>query len=144
MQQLIHYLNSQILQSRQGYLIIHRCNIVYVTTSMVGRGQELFVDKTYVQDLTNTQKQWLARRAKPIILQKGILYRMGQNNKSTCVTIDEAQRCYRSFMKDSVEDILQQTLLPRRFLMQGIGNPSYFMMFFNYASPVMHVKELKV
>ncbi len=47
-------------------------------------------------------------------------------------------------MKDLVEDILQQTSLPRRFLMQDIGAPSYFMMLLNYANLVMHVKELEV
>jgi hypothetical protein len=34
-----------------------------------------------------------------------------------CVTIDEAHKILRDFMKDLVEDILQQTLLPRRLLM---------------------------
>jgi hypothetical protein len=54
------------------------------------------------------------------------------------------RRYYKSFMKDLVEDILQQTSLPRRFLMQDIGAPSYFMMLLNYANLVMHVKELEV
>jgi hypothetical protein len=47
-------------------------------------------------------------------------------------------------MKDVVENILQQTSLPIRFLMQDIGGPSYFMMFLNYANLMMHVKELGV
>jgi hypothetical protein len=47
-------------------------------------------------------------------------------------------------MKDLVEAILLQTSLPRRFLMQDIGGPSYFMMFLKFANLVMHVKELKV
>jgi hypothetical protein len=48
-------------------------------------------------------------------------------------------------MKDLMEDILQQTLLLRRFLMQDIGtNPHYFTMLLNLANLVMHVKELEV
>ncbi len=47
-------------------------------------------------------------------------------------------------MKDLVEDILQQTSLPKIFLMQDIGGPSYFMMFLNSIDPMMHVKELEV
>jgi hypothetical protein len=47
-------------------------------------------------------------------------------------------------MKDLVEDILQQTLLPRRFLMQDINGPHYFTMLLNFANPMMHVKELEV
>jgi hypothetical protein len=47
-------------------------------------------------------------------------------------------------MKDLVEAILQQTSLPRRFLMQDIGGPSYFMMLLNFKNLVMHAKELEV
>ncbi len=53
-------------------------------------------------------------------------------------------RYYKSFMKDLVEDILQQTSLPKIFLMQDIGGPSYFMMLLNSIDPMMHVKELEV
>jgi hypothetical protein len=41
--------------------------------------------------LTNIHKQWLVRRAKTFTLQKGILYRMGQDNRfRRYVTINEA------------------------------------------------------
>jgi hypothetical protein len=39
------------------------------------------------------------------------------------------RRYYMNFMKDLVEVILQQTPLPKIFLMQDIGGPSYFMIF---------------
>jgi hypothetical protein len=54
------------------------------------------------------------------------------------------RRYYKSFMKDVVEDILQHTSLPIKFLMQDINGPSYFMMLLNYVNPMMHVKELEV
>jgi hypothetical protein len=54
------------------------------------------------------------------------------------------RRYYKSLMKDLVEDILQQTSLPKRLLMQDIGAPSYFMMLLNFIDPMMHVKELEV
>jgi hypothetical protein len=41
-------------------------------------------------------------------------------------------------MKDLVEAILHQTSLPKRFFMQDIGGPSYFMMFFNSSNLMMH------
>jgi phenolic acid decarboxylase len=41
--------------------------------------------------LTNIHKQWLVRRGKTFTLQKGILYRMGQDNRFRhYATIDEA------------------------------------------------------
>jgi hypothetical protein len=54
------------------------------------------------------------------------------------------RKYYVSFMKDLVEDILQQTSLPKRLLMQAIGGPSYFMMLLNSIDPMMHVKKLEV
>jgi hypothetical protein len=50
---------------------------------------------------------------------------------------------YKNFMQDVVEDILQQTSLPIRFLMQDIGGPSYFMMLLNYVDLIMHVEKLE-
>ncbi len=48
-----------------------------------------------------------------------------------------------SFMKDLVEDILQQTSLAKRFLMKAIGGPSYFMMLLNSIDPMMQAKKLE-
>jgi len=70
---------------------------------------------------------------------------MGQNNRFRhFVTTYECNKYYKSFMKDVVEDILQQTSMPIRFLMQDIGGPSHFMMLLNYVNLIMHVKELEV
>jgi hypothetical protein len=47
-------------------------------------------------------------------------------------------------MKDLVEAILRQTSLPKKFLMQDISGPSYFMMHLNSSNLVMHAKKLEV
>jgi hypothetical protein len=54
----------------------HKCNIVLVTTSMVGRGQGLSTNRINA----HTKKQWLARITKPFTLQEGVMYLMGQDN----------------------------------------------------------------
>ncbi len=95
--------------------------------------------------LTNIHKQWLARRVKPFILQKGI-YHMGQYNKfRCCVTIDEAYKILRELHEGFSGGHFAANITAKKILDVGYQHgPSYFMMLLNFADLGMHVKELEV